>query len=63
MSHVVALAAVAVLLGNGEIAAAATDRVLSISMISVLPKEEKKRAWQRIGDVFTQHPSLASQTE
>ena len=39
------------------------DRVMSISVISALPEDEKKRAWQRISDAFTQHPSLAGQTE
>lgn len=35
------------------------DRVMSISVISALPADEKKRAEQRIRDAFTQHPSTA----
>ena len=35
------------------------DRVMSISVISALPDEEKKRAQQRIIAAFTEHPTTA----
>ena len=39
------------------------DRVTSISVISALPEEEKKRAQQRIREAIAQHPATAGLSE
>ena len=39
------------------------DRVMSISVISALPDDEKKRAQQRVSEAFTQHRDTAGLSE